>query len=551
MSTLTINWQNIDAVYNWKWKGYTYTYNWKQYTDASQLRNAMWLKAWDSYTASAWDKTLSWTVKNSWSNNSTTTTTNNSSDSTKDIINNTSAEQYKDVDTTTKSWIWDLTTKNWSWDVSNFTSDPSTSSVTKVSDTDKDYTESNVSTFDQGNRNYKADLNLPENKSRLDQMKNNLKNEAEENPKAYEVSKEQFLKNHHADERDASQVKVLEDAWNNYNKLWLTSDENAVADAAAEVAKNEANDKINASIKNMNDKKTNLDSYVSKMMPEYQSYIDRYEDNLAKYLDEINELKEMQKQYYAIKKNTLMQQAAWNMASVASKLSAQWLSSGAIAGAQNNARIAWDQQYTNLREEHIKTLKDLSQSWADMYNKILNSEKWITDEKSKLLNDYYTSINSMLDDIEDETKTGISNYYNPYKTITNSKVSSVAEAAWAWAKKEDVSAQYKSATAGSEKRQAYIRDYIKTYFWEDANVSDYLNYIKQASSYDNINDAMEYLKSKKESESKKTSNTQDTSWKNKVSNYKSYSEFVQDYPNVSEAQYIWAWWAWYNAEYYF
>ena len=355
-------------------------------------------------------------------------------------------------------------------------------------------TETTVSMSRNGNDyDYKADIT--KDAARNEQMNKNADQLKVNSADLYAGAKENYDKKLNYDQRDQSQKDALDEAYETSNKYWLNSNENYVADNAAKI-----NDDKNAKAllehqKTVDEKSKNLKAYVDEVMPEYKWLIKDYEDMLGDYMDELAELRAMQKQYYNSVKKEYMNDAAGDMASIASTLSAQWLSAGAVAWAQQQMWNNWLKRYNNLWDQHLTKLQSLLDAGQKVKETVLSSKKWLYDQKAKILDDYTKAINGFADELDAIVQSGIEWHYDAYQKISDKKIEWVADTAGAWAKKDELAAQFKTALPGSEKAMLIMKDYFKGFFWDDANIADYYKYFRAASSKTNdLSKAMELVK---------------------------------------------------------
>lgn len=294
---------------------------------------------------------------------------------------------------------------------------------------------------------YSADISKDVNRAK--EMLYNVKQYAQENPqlfKNYETYKKYF----HYDARDPSQQKVLDAAFKNYNKYWLNSTENKVADDASQLAADKGNEKIRIAMEWYNKRAANLQSIYDTMNPKYQNLIDKYDNLYEKAFNELDELKKMAKEYYAHTKSMYDEQSAGEAAGVESRLSAQWLGYTAIGSATTWVGNQWAKRYNNLMKNHLETLMELQDKWATIQTTLLNWMEWLTDKQAWILKDYMTGLNDLWNEVEKQQQAAADWVYAPYEEITGKKVTDTAEAAGKQAWKDATESNYMAGNTASK-----------------------------------------------------------------------------------------------------
>lgn len=309
---------------------------------------------------------------------------------------------------------------------------------------------------------YNADIS--KDKSRLTQMVWNIKQYAQENPQLFK-NYDDFRKYFHYDERSDSQKQVLDSAYKNYNKYWLNSNENKVADDASQLAADKGNDRIKVALDWYNQRAANLKSVYDEMNPKYQGLIDKYNNLYDKAFRELDDLKKLANEYYQHTKSMYDEQSAWEAAWVESRLSAQGLGYTAVGSATTGVGNQWATRYNNLMKTHLETLMELQDKWATIQTTILNWMWDLTDKQAGIVRDYFTWLNDLWDTVEKEQLDAVDWIYKPYEEITGKKVTGTAEKAWSQAEKDEVEANYMAANTNSK-----VKILIDN-LWVDENVS--------------------------------------------------------------------------------
>lgn len=325
---------------------------------------------------------------------------------------------------------------------------------------------------------YKADIS--KDKTRQKELLYNIKQYAETNSQLFK-NRQDFEKYFNYDWRDKSQQAVLDYAWDNYNKFWLNSDENKVADDASEIADKKWRELINQAMKDFDVKSKNYQRVYDEINPKYQWLLDKYNDLYQRAFDEVEELKRIAREYYANTKALYDEQSAWEAASVESRLSAQWLWYTAIGSATTGVGNHWAARYNNLLQTHLNNLMNLQGKWVELQSSILGNMKWITDSQKELISDYMTSLNDLYDKVSQAEIDRVNAIYKPYETISDKKVETVADQAWTASKVAAKNASY-AAMNNVEKRNMLINNLITIYWeWVDLSTSGpYFAAIEQA-----------------------------------------------------------------------
>lgn len=327
---------------------------------------------------------------------------------------------------------------------------------------------------------YMADVSKDKNRAR--EMIGNLKQYAETNPQLFK-NYDNFKKFFNYDWRSASQQYILDAAYKNYNKYWLNSNENAVADDASQLASDKWKEKVQIAMDWYNKRAANLKNVYDTMNPKYQKLIDRYDALYNKAFKELDDLKKLANEYYQHTKWMYDEQSAGEAAWVESRLSSQGLGYTAIWSATTWVGNQWATRYNNLMSNHLKTLMELQDKWATIQTTILNWMWDLTDKQAGIVRDYMTWLNNLWDAVEKEQQDAVDWIYAPYEAITWQKVAWTAEKAKTQAEKVAWLANYDAAT--EQEKVQILLDYL----WVDENTElywDYYNALSQiAQKYPN------------------------------------------------------------------
>lgn len=320
---------------------------------------------------------------------------------------------------------------------------------------------------------YMADVS--KDKNRATELVYNLKQYAETNPQLFKNWND-FKKYFHFDERSTSQQELMQKAFNNYNKYWLNSNENEVADNASQLAAEKWNAKVNQALDTYNKWAANLKKVYDTMSPKYQNLINKYDNLYNKVFDEIAELKKLATDYYNHTKAMYDEQSAGEAAGVESRLSAQWLWYTAIGSATTWVGNQWAKRYNDLMSHYLDDRMKLMQQGWTLQTTILNWMWDLTDKQKDLINSYMTWLNDLYKAVDQEQQAAIDWIYAPYEAITWAKVTGTAEKAQSQAEKTAGLANYDAA---SEKWKVQI---LLDYLWVDENTElswDYYNALLQ------------------------------------------------------------------------
>ena len=552
---------------------YTYDNKTKKYISADW--QVMW--GWTAYKLDDWTWSLtkpksttstsstsnksssSTSNKNTWTSNKSTSTSNknnSTSNVTKltgkwDFASDTAAswnKTYKTEDSKTASReITDMSTdKNWNiiTTYSDWTKRVTDKKWNLISDSVTTPSWINANDIPNGSKawdqwDYAADISKDVNRAK--ELLYNIKQYAEKNSQLFK-NYEDFKKYFQYDARHPSQQKILDKAFENYNKYWLNSSENKIADDASQLAADKGNERIQNALDWYNKRAANLQSIYDTMNPKYQWLIDKYDTLYEKAFKELDDLKKLANEYYNHTKAMYDEQSAGEAAGVESRLSAQWLWYTAIGSSTTWVGNQWAKRYNNLMKTHLETLMELQDKWATIQTTILNWMWDLTDKQAAIVKDYFTGLNDLWDAVEKEQQDAVNWIYAPYEAITWQKVTSAAEVAWTWAKVQSKNAQYQAMNS-VEKRNMIVNNLI-TIFWEWVDLSSkwpYFNAVAQAVS-DNPNDWQKalyqavgrlqaaWVKTKKQS---KWWDLKFEDWIAK-NEWASYDDMKEAFPNMSE-----------------
>lgn len=331
-----------------------------------------------------------------------------------------------------------------------------TKNISNAGKWDTSYVQQSAYWRDWTNWDYSSDIN--QNKNRWAQIKSNLEKDAVTNSKLF-TNRADFEKYYHYNERHPSQQKLLDEAWDNYSKYGLNSEENLRADKASEIA----SDKNTLKIKNAATK-------YSKLLPAVNAIVNKLQDRLwpvfadlqayqTKYLNDMSELRKLQNDYYAGMKREYDALAAGQSASVGSTLSGQGLSQSAIASTVDWVDKNWQSRYNDLMWKHIETLKwlqDSEQSFMNTYGNLMWS---LSSIENQAMQTWYNSFKDLEDHMEKTYNTSTDERYAPYEALTWAKVSWAAETATSAGKSSNKAATYQWADNTMKKSLIYNQLY--------------------------------------------------------------------------------------------
>ena len=273
---------------------------------------------------------------------------------------------------------------------------------------------------------YMADVSKDKNRAR--EMIGNLKQYANTNPQLFK-NYDNFKKFFNYDWRSSSQQYILDAAYKNYNKYWLNSTENSVADDASQLASDKWKEKVQIAMDWYNKRAANLKTIYDTLNPKYQNLINKYDQLYEKAFKELDDLKKLANEYYQHTKWMYDEQSAGEAAWVESRLSSQGLGYTAIGSSTTWVGNQWAKRYNNLMSTHLDNLMKLQDKWATIQTTILNWMWDLTDKQAAIVKDYFTWLNGLWDAVEKEQQDAVDWIYKPYEEITWQKVTSTAEVA--------------------------------------------------------------------------------------------------------------------------
>lgn len=334
-------------------------------------------------------------------------------------------------------------------------------------------------------------LNLATNPDRETEIKYNVGQDQLTNTKLFQ-NRNDFNKYYNYAWSSASQQQLLDELWENANKYWLNSAENYYADNASKVAEDANIGKLQRAASTYSTLMPKVEAIKNKLDERLSPLFDQLQDYQAKYLSEMWELKKLQNDYYTWMRKEYDALAAWQAASVGSWLSWQWLSQSAIASTIDWVNKAWQSRYNDLQEQHIKTLSWLMDSESSFMNNYWTLIWNLTSTEQTYLDKYLTSFKTLKENLDKAYNEADEAKYAPYLASVNAKVTWMNDSATKDATKRTLEADYQWADEATKIN--YIRSYLKTYFWDDAQVNKYVKYLRAAAqSWNDLNSAFEYL----------------------------------------------------------
>jgi len=333
---------------------------------------------------------------------------------------------------------------------------------------------------------YKA--NIDNDTDRQKQMLTNLKNYAVSNPQLFE-NRDEFNKYFKYDWRDASQQKLLDWSFDNYNKFWLNSNENKNADDRSEIASLKGNQLLANAEQNLADVRNTLQPAIDSLSPKYQKIYDAMEIELDRIKNDYSKLRELENQYQSNITKMTDQQKAGTAAWVASKLSSQWLGYWAISSAVTWVGNQFARRYNDNLNNHIERLMKLSDNVTTNLTNVGNTMWNITDKERAMLKDYNDKIIWYIDWVKTARDSMTNDIWKPYEDISDARIAWTKEASQTSAKRQNKLATY--AEADNIDKRAMIADNLIQYLPEGISLSDdkapYYQMIEQAVN-DNPND---------------------------------------------------------------
>lgn len=334
---------------------------------------------------------------------------------------------------------------------------------------------------------YNADISKDYNRAK--EMAYNLKQDMVSNPKLF-TNREDYNKYYNYDKRSDSQKRMLDEFFDNGNKYALSSTENLYADMAS----NASTDKNKAKLQKY------ADTY-SKLLPELNAIRQKMDDRLwpvfdqlqalqTKYLQDNAYLRKLQMQYNKGMVEEANSRAAWQSASMWSMMSWQWLSQSAIASSMMWAEKTWVSELNNIQEQHIKTMKELSDAEADFTTNRAGIVNNLTSTEQNYLKDWYTSFKWLQDWYDNIYNTMMDEMYNPYETLTQSRVAGWAETLQSTGKADVKQSEYQDGD--KNKRATILYNNLSSVLWNSpetlAKLTTYID--SAASKYSDFQSAL-------------------------------------------------------------
>lgn len=340
---------------------------------------------------------------------------------------------------------------------------------------------------------YSADIS--KDKNRAKQMAYNLKSDMKSNPWLFQ-SRSDYDKYYNYSNRSASQKAMLDEFFDNANKYWLGSTDNFYADMASEASTDKNKKKLAKAADTYNKSIPYLNEIRQKLNDRLGPVFDKLMDSQTKYLNDMAELRKLQRQYYKWMTEEANSRAAWQAASLWSMMSWQWLSQSSIASSMFWAEKAWVSELNNIQAQHIKTMQDLSDSeWTFMNNRawVMNN---LTSTEQAYLNDWYNSFKTLQDNYDKVYNTMIDEQYSPYEVLTQAKVSWAAETLSSSGKSDVKASEYQWWDNG--KRSRILYNNLSAVLWNDpetlAKLSTYIT--SAAAQYSDFQTALNSILSK-------------------------------------------------------
>ena len=385
--------------------------------------------------------------------------------------------------------------------------------------------------------------NIDNDLNRQEEVKYNVWQDQVVNPKLFK-NRNDYNKYYKYDEASPSQQKLYDELWANANKYWLDSYQNKTADDASQVIKDQ-NDKNRAFYSDYEAKSKAAANLVQQKLDDrLKPLFNEIQAMQAQWLNDFDELRQMQKQYYANVKKEYDAAKAWESASLVSQLSWQWVASGIIGNAVAGQDKVWGTRYNELMKNHIATLRDLTDKTATFMNNIWNTKTNLTEIEKQWLDDWAKS----MDDVD---KYLLENYvkmnedeYSPYKAATQSKVEGMNEWLQTQWKRDAKTANYKETDADNWATQITNDIGAQLQITDASKMAKLMTLAKDAwTKFDwNPVDAKNYIYSKLWLDSSSSSkwNNNYASLESILKSWKLYSkdELTKINPNISYEDYL-------------
>ena len=334
---------------------------------------------------------------------------------------------------------------------------------------------------------YWADISKDVNRAK--QMAYNLKADMKSNPRLFK-NRSDYNKYYNYDKRSPSQKKMLDEFFDNANKYGLWATDNFYADMASQASTDKNMKKYARDAETYNKMLPYLDDIRNKIDQRLGPVFDKLMASQTKYLQDMAELRKLQRQYNKGMVEEANSRAAGQSASMWTMMSWQGLSQSSIASSMMWAEKTWVSELNNIQKQHIDTMKSLADAEGDFTNNWAGIVWSLTSQEQWALKDWYNSFKSLQDWLDNSYKTMIDEQYNPYELLTQAKVAGWVETLQSTGKSDIKQSEYQGWDAG--KRQRILYNNLSSIFWQSpdtlAKLSTYIS--SAAAQYSDFQTAL-------------------------------------------------------------
>ena len=334
---------------------------------------------------------------------------------------------------------------------------------------------------------YNADISKDVNRAK--QMAYNLKADMKSNPRLFK-NRSDYNKYYNYDKRSPSQKKMLDEFFDNANKYGLWATDNFYADMASQASTDKNMKKYARDADTYNKMLPYLDDIRNTINGKLTPLFDKLMDTQTKYLQDMAELRKLQRQYNKGMVEEANSRAAGQSASMWTMMSWQGLSQSAIASSMFWAEEEWVKELNKIQDQHITTMQKLADAEADFKNNYVDLVKWLTTTQVDYLDKWYNSFKSLQDGLDNSYKTMIDEQYSPYEELTRAKVSGWAETLQSTGKSDIKQSEYQ--WWDTQKRARILYNNLSSILWQSpdtmAKLSTYIS--SAAAQYNDFQTAL-------------------------------------------------------------
>lgn len=332
-------------------------------------------------------------------------------------------------------------------------------------------------------------IDISKDPNRAKQMAYNIKQDMITNPKLF-TNRDDFNKYYEYDKSSPSQQKLLDAAFANANKYGLWATDNFYADMASQAATDKNMKKYAKDADTYNKMLPYLDDIRNKIDQRLGPVFDKLMASQTKYLQDMAELRKLQRQYNKGMVEEANSRAAGQSASMWTMMSWQGLSQSSIASSMMWAEKTWVSELNNIQKQHIDTMKSLADAEGDFTNNWAGIVWSLTSQEQWALKDWYNSFKALQDGLDNSYKTMIDEQYSPYEALTWARVTGWVETLQSTGKSDIKQSEYQGWDTG--KRQRILYNNLSSIFWQSpdtlAKLSTYIS--SAAAQYNDFQTAL-------------------------------------------------------------